>query len=196
MPCFWGLQDGKRTGRLKMSADIFSKLGELGAQEVQHLNGSLLSHLQGVQTLLAQWGNREALCTAGLYHAVYGTIAFDNPLIALQNRPAIAALIGQEAEQIAYHFGACDRDKFYPQIGTAEAILFPNRFAGANEKIAPQMLNDILELVLANELEIVSNDPDFLEQHRAWFVELFERLAPFVSDAGFQTYRQIFASKV
>lgn len=177
-----------------MSAEIFTRLGELGAQEMQHLNGSLLSHLQGVQKLLMQWGNREALCTAGLYHAVYGTFAFDNPLIDLEKRAAIAEIIGQEAEQIAYNFGACDRDKFYPQIGRIGPVLFPNRFTGANAEIGPQMLNDILELVLANELEIVTNDRNFLERHRAWFEELFGRFEPFVSRAGFQTYRNIFAA--
>lgn len=176
-----------------MSTEIFIRLGELGAREMQHLNGSLLSHLQGVQKLLLQWGNREALCTAGLYHAIYGTFAFDNPLIDLENRAEIAEIIGHEAEQIAYHFGACDRDKFYPQIGGTDPVLFPNRFTSANEEIGPQMLNDILELVLANELEIVSNDRNFLEQHRAWFEELFDRFEPFVSRNGIQAYRQTFA---
>lgn len=176
-----------------MSADIFTKLADLGAGELQHLNGSLLSHLQGVQKLLALWGNREALCTAGLYHAVYGTSAFDNPLIDPAKRASIAALIGEEAEQIAYNFGACDRDKFYPQIGRSDPVVFPDRFTGTMETISGQMLNDILELVLANEMEIVSNDRNFLEQHRAWFMELFERFEPFVSPAGFETYRRLFA---
>ncbi len=133
-----------------MTENIFAKLAHLGAQEMQHLNGSLLAHLQGVQKLLAQWGNREALCSAGLYHAVYGTVAFDNPLIDIKNRAAIATLIGPEAEEIAYHFGACERDAFYPQIGKATQLLFPDRFTRARLPLAPQMRNDILELVLAN----------------------------------------------
>lgn len=178
-----------------MCTDKFAALAGLGAQEMQHLNGSLLSHLQGVRKLLAQWGNREALCAAGLYHAVYGTFAFDNPLIDVQKRADIASIIGAEAEQIAYAFGACDRDKFYPQIGGSDEVRFPNRFTGTDEQISPQMLRDVLELVLANELEIVSNDRNFLNQHRAWFVELFDRFEPFVSAAGFQAYRRIFAAE-
>src|SRR5690348_14706788 len=98
-----------------MSIDVFHQLAKLGAEELQHLNGSLLSHLQGTYELLKGWGNREELCQAGLYHAVYGTFAFEGSLVDLKKRESIAALIGAEAEKIVYYYGACSRDYFYPR---------------------------------------------------------------------------------
>src|SRR5512138_2876948 len=100
-----------------MCIDVLHQLAELGAEELQHLKGSLLSHLQSTYELLKAWGNREELCRAGLYHAVYGTFAFESSLVDLKKRESIAALIGAKAEKIVYYYGACDRDYFYPRIG-------------------------------------------------------------------------------
>lgn len=175
-----------------MSIDVFKQLAELGAEELQHINGSLLSHLQGTFDLLKTWGNREGLCKAGLYHAVYGTFAFERSLVDLKKRERIAALIGAEAERIVYYYGACDRDYFYPRIGRVDEPNFLNRFTGQFENISRQMVRDLLELTLANELEIIKKDDAFLAERRVRYESLFDRFEPFVSANGFKEYKRVF----
>lgn len=175
-----------------MSIDIFKQLAELGAEELQHLSGSLLSHLQGTYDLLKAWGNREALCKAGLYHAVYGTFAFERSLIDFKKRGSIAALIGAEAEKIVYYYGACDRDYFYPRIGRVDEPILLNRFTRQFENISGQLFSDLLELTLANELEIIKKDAAFFAERRVMYESLFDRFEPFVSARGFEEYQRVF----
>lgn len=54
----------------------FQVLSELGAGEFEHLDGSLIAHLNGTKDLLLQWGASLELQDAGLYHAAYGTDGF------------------------------------------------------------------------------------------------------------------------
>ena len=43
------------------------------ADAVKHSGRSLYDHLCGTHALLEQWGNCEPVCTAGLFHSLYGT---------------------------------------------------------------------------------------------------------------------------
>src|SRR4051812_20950107 len=61
----------------------YRQLLALGADHFPHVAGSLAPHLSRTAALLQQWGNRPALCLAGLYHAVYGTDGIVGSLVAL-----------------------------------------------------------------------------------------------------------------
>jgi len=100
---------------MKSSETLFARLQALGAGEFQHLNGTLTAHLYGTETLLREWGANELLSTAGLYHAVYGTDGYNSALVNLSMRESIATLIGADAEELVYLYGACDRGVFYPE---------------------------------------------------------------------------------
>jgi hypothetical protein len=176
-----------------MDLEILRKLGELGAAEFQHLNGPLISHLVGTYQNLKAWGSREELCLAGLYHAVYGTAAFNKSLISVSRRHQIAEIIGKEAENIVYYYGACDRDVLYSQIGQSAEITYTNRFTGNTETLTQRMLSDLLELTLANELEIVTNDRAFLEKQRSQYESLFGRFEKYVSQSAYQAYLSVFS---
>jgi len=175
-----------------MDLEIFKKLRELGAADFQHLNGPLINHLEGTYEYLKAWGNREELCVAGLYHAVYGTAAFDKSLISISKRDQIAEIIGPEVERIVYYYGACDRDTLYLQIGRTEEIRYRNRFTGGTEILTQAMLSDLLELTLANELEIVSRDRAFMEKQRSRYDALFARFKKYVSRPAYQGYLRVF----
>lgn len=135
--------------------EILHALVELGARDVRHVNGSLLSHLQGTRDLLRAWGSRKALCAAGLYHAVYGTFGFKHALIDDARRAEVAAIIGEEAERIAYVFGACDREYFYREILTTPEPEYRDRLTRKKSRLPADVFRDLCELTLANELEIV-----------------------------------------
>ena len=61
----------------------FNKLSELGAGEFEHLNGSLIKHLNSTYQLLKKWGASQEICDSGLYHAAYGTSGFENQVVSL-----------------------------------------------------------------------------------------------------------------
>ena len=163
--------------------DALTELIDLGVENFKHINGNLLSHLKGTQELLAKWGNREALYSAGLYHAVYGTQGFKKQ--ATNDRTKIINTIGEEAEKIVFYFSTCDREHFYSQIGNPE-MEHRNRLNGETEVLSDSMLKDLLELTLANELEILMKLPFSIP--KKWRT-LFDKFENYVSDAGYKEYK-------
>jgi hypothetical protein len=79
------------------------------ADAVKHSGRSLYDHLCGTHALLEQWSNREPVCTAGLFHSLYGTNRFRHKSWPLTDRATIRELIGERAEELAYFF--CTRDR-------------------------------------------------------------------------------------
>ena len=161
--------------------DHYRRLAALGADDFPHVAGSLGPHLLRTASLLREWGNRPALCFAGLYHAVYGTDGIRGSLVAPEHRRAIIDIIGSEAESIAYLYGACDRQTFHPRIGTAAALQFVDRFTRSEYPIESPALRDFCELTLANELELGRSSEAFFVKHRDDLAALAAQMAPFVS---------------
>jgi hypothetical protein len=171
-------------------------LKNLGVGEFAHLNGDLETHLIGTFRLLAEWGNPAYVCDAGLYHAVYGTQPM--PRLGIPHRefsatdlPQIRAIIGEAAEHLVYLYGACDRDFFYPQIGSDNPV-YRDRFTGSEFGLPAGTLRDLLEITIANELEICLSAPAFLERSRGNYVELFNRFKPLISVKAFRGYQEVF----
>jgi hypothetical protein len=173
-------------------AYLLESLRNLGAEELDHVNGSLIAHLEGTYQYLKDWGNRKELCLAGLYHAVYSTQIYEHCLVNPERRHRVMQLIGLEAENIVYHFAACDRDDFYPRIGSGEPVIFFNRFLQKAEILEPQLLCDLLELTMANQLEIARHSEAAKELSRKRFADLFARFKPYVSQTAFHFYQQFF----
>jgi hypothetical protein len=175
-----------------------SALKALGVGEFAHLNGNLESHLLGTYGLLREWDNPGYVCDAGLYHAVYGTqplqrLGIPHKPYSPSDRPGIRAIIGEESERLVYLFGACDRDWFYPQIGSPMPI-YRDRFTGDSLELPSGTLRNLLEITIANELEICISGPAFKEAHRGDCIELFDRFEGLVSAKAFERYKEVFAS--
>ena len=113
----------------------YDRLAAMGAGDFAHVAGTLAPHLANTASLLQQWGNRDALCVAGLYHAVYGTAGIRGELATLARRSAIAEVIGVEAEAIVFVYAACDRDAFHPRIGTPRETRLVDRFTATDYTI-------------------------------------------------------------
>lgn len=170
---------------------LFAALQSLGAAERAHLNGTLAAHLRDTAALLRAWGAPEPVCTAGLYHAVYGTDAFRTALTSPSMRQNIRELIGPQAEELVYLYCACQRDSFYPRIGTPTQLQFPDRFTDTDYTITRGQLACLCELILANELEIASGSATFRAEHGESLCELFNRMAGLASDTALRAYRSI-----
>jgi hypothetical protein len=176
--------------------DKLRALKELGVGEFAHLNGSLASHLWGTYQLLVEWENPGYVCDAGLYHAVYGTqpmekLGIPHKEYSPSDRPGIRKIIGEESEALVYLYGACDRDSFYPQIGAAKPV-YRDRFTGTEMELPAETLRDILEITLANELEICASGSPLKEKHRDHYIELFDRFEGIVSAQAYARYREVF----
>ena len=118
-------------------------LFRLGAGDFEHLDGSLIEHLQGTKDLLQQWGAAVELQDAGLYHAAYGTAGFSQDFASTDQREKIADVIGCPAEEIVYQYCACDRKAFFSRVGKEENPKFPNRFTSESYYLLPSMAKSL-----------------------------------------------------
>ena len=107
------------------------------------------------------------------------------------DRPKIKEIIGEKSENLVYLYGACDRDYFYPKIGLPSAM-YRDRFTGKEQNLSSGILKDILEITMANELEICISGPLIKEMQCNNLVELFNRFHGLVSEKAFNHYRSIF----
>ncbi|MFQ3190512.1 MAG: hypothetical protein ACI936_001644 [Paraglaciecola sp.] len=172
----------------------FRQLIELGAGEFEHVNGYLITHLEGTRCLLKAWNASEELQDAGLYHAAYGTSAIVKNLFELSQRKDVANVIGDVAENIVYHYCVCDSNTFYVQFGLVETPVFYDRITTNKSDLSFEMLQQICELTAANEIEIAINNPDFVTQNGAGLVNLFNRMQPFLSSSAQRKIQHVFAS--
>jgi hypothetical protein len=170
-------------------AQAFHHLRTLGADAFVHVNGSLALHLRGTERLLRRWGCREALCLAGLYHAVYGTDRITGCLVDLGQRTAIAGVIGVEAEGLAYLYGACARETFHPRIGTPEQRIYTDRFTGSEYRITQSQLCDLCEVTVANEVDLALGNDRFRTRHGRELMDFFDRMRGLASEAALAAAR-------
>ncbi len=109
--------------------------------KIGHSGRSLFDHLAGTHNLLHLWGNEEAVCTAGLFHSIYGTKHFRHKTWPLSDRETIRNLIGHRAETLAYIFCTATRPKvFFEPVGI-------------NDLGLRSMMRDLREIEAANLIE-------------------------------------------
>lgn len=168
------------------------KLKEFGAKELWHIHGDLEKHLEGTYDLLKSWGADESLCSAGLYHSIYGTSGFPQQLVELEQRHYIAQIIGQEAEELVYFYAACDRSFTYRQFSSTNKPLYKDRFTGKVFAPTEKKLEIFCELTFANELEIVRHDP----HNGRHMIQVLEPLQEYVSANAIMSFREIFRQQL
>lgn len=159
-----------------------SILKSLNAGDFQHLNGTLEIHLKATAELLKKWDASEAVQTAGLFHAAYGTAGFSQHMVSLEQRQSIAQTIGKDAEALVYLYCSCDRVFVLPQFGKAQDIAFRDRFTGTDFVLSNDDAFMFCELTVANELELVYASAAFKKQHGRGLYELFNRMSGYLSD--------------
>jgi hypothetical protein len=162
----------------------------LGADRIEHPGGTLLGHLGRVEALLARWGARPDLCTAGLCHAFYGTDAFATALLPLERRAELATRIGVDAERIVYFYASCDRAATYPSPG---ARTFRDRFTGRTYAPTEAERRDFAELTAANELDIALVNPAFRAARGAAVLAFLTGFRPLLSDAAWGECERVLA---
>lgn len=152
-------------------------LAARGASDLDHPGGTLLAHLRRTRDTLAGWDARPALRLAGLAHAAYGTDGFPHGLVDLAERSMLAELVGEEAEAIVYAYGSLDRGFSYRRLP-----LLRDRFTGEVAEAAPALVCDIVELTVANELDVLAHNEDLRAEHGESLRNLFTAWRVHASD--------------
>ncbi|HKS27639.1 MAG TPA: hypothetical protein VJS44_07460 [Pyrinomonadaceae bacterium] len=167
-----------------------------GAGTLRHSGGTLIAHLLGTRTLLQAWQARPALYEAGLFHSVYGTESFGDGVVALELRPAVREVIGEEAEELVFLFGIKKSRAFYTmargviaglelkdgrhararEAATSE-LQIEHRLTGERLAISRQQLGDLINLSIANTLEQAYRSQSSLNMQECEFLFGLSRLA-------------------
>ena len=127
-------------------------LQELGADGNPHSMRTLTAHLIGTAELLERWGNAEPICTAGLFHSIYGTEYYKRQTADLSLRPMISARIGERAEELAWLFCACDRLAL-PRLAATGDRRLTGRLLVEPVVLSDETLRALAEIEIANALE-------------------------------------------
>lgn len=157
-------------------------LRELGAGETEHLDGSLLTHLESTEAILRGWGAPETVALAGLCHAFYGTDGFPPSLLDLDERGRLAAAAGDDVEAIVYRYASCDRSATYAALGPP-TVAFTDRFRGVTGPLDAAGMEEFALLTVANELELARRGI-FDAALVGRIGELFDALAPYTPHAA------------
>ena len=123
------------------------------ADNVGHGESSLMQHLTAVEELLVDWGNRTALSDAGLFHSVYGTESFSGSILPLELRARVREIIGPEAEQLAYIFGAMEKGSFDHCVFNGPPFCIMDRHTATPVSLDEGQWRDLCEMVVANWME-------------------------------------------
>ena len=157
---------------------IVQLLQTRGADQIAHLNGTLLAHLERTELLLRRWGCSETVSLAGLSHAVYGTDGFPTALLTVEERTVLREVAGPDVEALVYLYASCDRAFVYPRLSSGR-MDFRDRFTGLTFLPARGELRDLVDLTLANESDVglVGTSSDEVPEWLLTMFSLFQHLA-------------------
>lgn len=120
---------------------------------IEHIRTSFKAHLLGTYELLVEWGHSRTLSLAGLLHSVYGTKTFaPSVLDGVHDRATVAAIIGTEAEELAYIFCASDRKRLLLE-NSSSPYYWVDHKSGERHPLTVDTLRALVELEAANFLE-------------------------------------------
>ncbi|WP_374228213.1 DUF6817 domain-containing protein [Streptacidiphilus sp. ASG 303] len=155
-----------------------------GAAGMPHPGGTLLEHLVRVAHLLGEWGAGPDLQAAGMCHAAYGTDGFDQALVDVTGRAALAELIGERAEALVHLYASCDRGVVHPRLGGGQPVVFRDRFTGREHTPPEPDVRAFLEITAANELDVLAHDADLADRYGPALHGLFTRSRDLLSAAA------------
>ena len=134
-------------------------LQQFGIEKMGHSGQGLLSHLLGTRAILFEWGARQELCDAGLFHSVYGTESYRGTTIPVSMRDLVREVIGEEAETLAYMFGVMRRKLFRENFEQKHHFRIQHRQTDNWIPITSKQLSDLVNMEVANGLEMLHRLP-------------------------------------
>jgi hypothetical protein len=160
-----------------------------GAESIAHAGGSLYEHLGRVADRLAGHGGSAAECLAALTHAAYGTDGFPVALLDVGDRAVLRELIGEEAEELVYRYGGCDRGRTWRALPSTGVIW--SRFTGHSASPTPAGLRAFADLSIVNELDVYERSPEIAEKAGDYFRSVFPTWEPITSPSVLADARRV-----
>jgi len=91
---------------------ILNVLQGSDAPLIWHKHSSFFDHLREVWAMLCNWEQPRDVCRLGLLHSAYSnSFVSMNCFDPVRDRPVVAALVGDEAENLIYKFCSIDRQE-------------------------------------------------------------------------------------
>ncbi|MFC9586768.1 2OG-Fe(II) oxygenase [Streptomyces yangpuensis] len=130
---YWAADEREQPHRRRhaqaVPAPVLDFLERIGAHEVPHAGRRaaagghrvrrrpLADHLLGTHAILRSWGCDPDVCTAGLFHGVYGPLGLGTALLSPDARAPLQEAIGPRAERLVHLYTALDRRTDRPAPG-------------------------------------------------------------------------------
>ena len=141
---------------------------------------------------LLTYGAEPDLVTAGLVHAAYSTDGYDVALLSLDERDLLRSVIGERAEDLAYRYAATTRTPFYRQLDQP-LLVWTDRFTEASTTLEPADVAPIVELTVANEIDVLLFADSVPDGYRAALLALFTRARALMSELAWADVRDTLA---
>lgn len=165
-------------------------LAKFKTEEIEHSEHDLLSHLAGVRDVLAGWGESQALCDAGLFHSVYGTESFSSGAIPVNLRERVRDQIGEQAERLAWLFGAMRKGSFYANLERDPPFKIQSRLDDQWLEISSGEFADLVRLTVANWFEQL---PRVSDKEREQVRGLFLKMRPWLNEVALRQFDEVYA---
>jgi hypothetical protein len=162
---------------------INSMLVRCGCVEIAHPGGNLFAHLNRVAETLRSWKSDPIMVDAARLHAAYGTDGFDKPFVRAASGLTVEAVAGSATSALVALYGACDRRKSYPTWSSDVPMHF-DRVTGEPIPLDATTRAQLIELTVANELDVLAHDEHARLGHGAALRNLFAAWKPFMRDAA------------
>jgi hypothetical protein len=124
-----------------------------GGDSVGHSLSSLLEHLVETRELLEAWGASPAVCTAGLFHSVYGTESFQHVTVDGADRDTVRSIIGHDAERLVYLFSVMTGESFDAAIHDGPIHRLERRDGSGPIDVEHPVFVELCNLSAANWME-------------------------------------------
>lgn len=165
-------------------------LTNLGTGTIGHSGDKkYLAHLISVFSDVHRWGGAQYLARAGMFHSIYGTQLFQGFTLPIERRDELKALIGEDAEWIAFLNCFVYRERFDQAIvdGATDYIVH-NRETGEQYQLTEQNWKDLVFLHLCDWLEQIERLHWWDYRREAWAA-----MADYLGGIAKQKYLEVMA---
>ena len=137
--------------QMQPPAAMLELLYRSGAHTSEHSGRKLLDHLTGTHKLLKNWGAPKEVCFAGLFHSIYSTSLYKQQSIDFSERAAVQAVIGTQAEHLAWLFCSIERPQAF--FHAIKHGVMKNRMDRSDHPCPQPILRQLLDIECANQIE-------------------------------------------
>jgi hypothetical protein len=173
-----------------VNTNIREVLRHFGTDDIDHFGRPLTEHLMETSRWLEKWGNPTAISLAGAFHSIYGTEEFKRKTVPLDKRNDVRALIGDEAEVLAYLFCVADRHSLFSQTDTAPFEI-PLPLMEQSTEVSRDTYTALIEIEAANIVDQALHQPNAPAWAASFWLARFESKLTFLSDGAKTDFRRV-----